>query len=356
MTTTSLPLAPLFARLGLRHPVVQGPFGGGLSTPELVAAVTGAGGLGSFGLEGFTPARIAESAAAVRARTAGPFNLNLWVPLPGDDALRLDRTAFDRAVLRLAPIYADLGLDAPRFEEVEANPVPSFAEQVEAVLAAKPAVASFIFGVPPEPMLHALRARGIVTIGTATNLVEGEALAAAGIDAIVASGAEAGGHRAAFLRGTEASLTVSALVPQLADRVGVPVIAAGGIADARGVRAAFALGASAVQVGTGFLASHESGAAEAHKAALVAEGERATILTTAFTGRHARGLVNRFVREAAAHPDDVLPFPWQYLLTRPIRQAAAAAGRSEWMSLWAGQNVTLVRRRGAAEVIDALTT
>lgn len=340
-------------RLGIRHPIVQGPFGGGLSTAELVAAVSNAGGLGSFGLEGFDPARIAEVGTRIRALTAGPFAMNLWVPLDGEAASSMDRDAFDRAMRHLRPIYDDLGVPVPAYESITENPTPPFLAQVDAVLAVRPAVASFIFGVPSEAVLHELRRRGIVTIGTATNVREGEALAAAGIDLVVASGAEAGGHRAAFLRSPLESLGTMALVPQLADRLDVPVIAAGGIADRRGVRAAFALGADAVQVGTAFLATHESGAAEPHKAALAA-GDRHTALTTAFTGRHARGLANRFVEHVGAVERDILPFPWQYLLTKPLRQAAAAQQRPEWMSLWAGQNAPLVTRRSAADVMQEL--
>jgi nitronate monooxygenase len=312
----------------MKHPIIQGPFGNGLSSVELVAAVNKAGGLGSFGLAGFTPDRILDVASRIRALTDAPFALNLWVPLAGESV--------------------------PTWEDVEKNPPPSFDAQVEALLEARPPVASFVFGIPPAPLVRELRRLDITTIGTATNVVEGEALDAAELDVIVASGSEAGGHRSSFLRSPAESLTTSALVRQLAGRLKAPVVAAGGIVDDRTTAAAMLLGAEGVQVGTAFLATHESGAPEAHKAALVAPGERSTVLTTAFTGRAARALVNGFVREIGAHEEDILPFPWQHLVTRPLRLAATAQGRPEWMSLWASQNVPLVARRPAAELMEML--
>ena len=341
-------------RLGIRHPIIQGPFGNGLSSAELVAAVNNAGGLGSFGLAGFAPDAILEIGRKIRALTNGPFALNLWVPLPGQEETALERAAFERAVARLAPLFADVGEPVPSWEDVAKNPLPSFDAQAQALLEVRPPVASFVFGVPPAALLRELRRLGIATIGTATNVVEGEALDASKMDLIVASGVEAGGHRASFLRSAEESLTTSVLVRQLSGRVSAPVIAAGGIVDGRTVAAAMLLGAEGAQVGTAFLATNESGAPEAHKAALVASGERSTVLTSAFTGRAARSLVNRFAREVGAQDADILPFPWQHLLTRPLRLAATRQQNTEWMSLWAGQNVPLVTRRSAAELMDLL--
>jgi len=343
-------------RLSIRHPIIQGPFGNGLSSAELVAAVNRAGGLGSFGLAGFTADGIVDVAKKIRALTDAPFALNIWVPLSGEEETRLDLSAFERALRRLAPLYADVGASLPTFEEIERSRPPSFVEQSRALLQVRPPVASFVFGIPPAPFLRELKDAGITTIGTATNAAEGEALDAAGLDLIVASGMEAGGHRSSFLKSPAESLSTSALVRQLSGRVAAPVIAGGGIVDARTVAAAMILGAEGVQVGTAFLATHESGAPEAHKAALVAPGERSTVLTTAFTGRAARSLVNGFAREIGAHADDVLPFPWQHVLTRPLRAAATAQGRAELMSLWAGQNTPLVARRSAAELMALLVT
>jgi nitronate monooxygenase len=341
-------------RLGLRYPVVQGPFGHGMSSAKLVAAVNHAGGLGSFGLAGFMPEKILEIGAEIRSLTDGPFALNLWVPLADEQPIAVDRGAFERTVRRLGPLYAEVGALPPVWEELTTDFEPAFDAQAEAMLAVRPPVASFVFGVPPAPLLRELRRRGTATLGTATNVVEGKALDAAGIDIIVASGSDAGGHRAAFLRPAAESLTTSALVQQLAGQVSVPIVAAGGIVDNHSVAAAMLLGAEGVQVGTAFLATHESGAPEAYKAALVAPVERSTVLTTGFTGRAARALANHVVREIAAHQEDILPYPWQHFATRPIRMAAGLEGRSDWMSLWAGQNVPLVARRSAAELMALL--
>jgi nitronate monooxygenase len=180
--------------------------------------------------------------------------------------------------------------------------------------------------------------------------VEAEALDAAGVDVIVASGSEAGGHRCSFLRPALESLAVSALVPQIVDRVRSPVVAAGGIADGRGAVAAMVLGAQGVQVGTAFLATHESGASPVHKQALVEPTEHSTMLTRAFSGRYARGLVNRYVREMIPHEGALPQYPWQSRLVAPL----ARAGIADFMPLWAGQNVPLVTTRSAAELMAFL--
>ena len=342
---------PLTERLGIRYPIVQGPFGGGRSTVELAAAVTNAGGLGSFGAVDLEPDGIAEVAAGIRRLTPGPFALNLWVPLGPTLEPPPSSAQYAGAVALLRPHYDELGVQPPPFDEVVAGFAGKFGRQVEAVLAARPAVFSFIYGVPPADVLNECRRLGIVTFGTATNVAEAEALDAAGIDVIVASGLEAGGHRSSFLRPVAESLAVSALVPQVADRVRRPVIAAGGIADGRGAVAAFVLGAHGVQVGTAFLATPESGASAPHKAALVAPTERSTMLTRVFTGRYARGLVNRYVRDMLPHEAGVPAYPWQSRMIAPLAQAAGRAGIADLMPLWAGQNVPLVTRRSAAELM-----
>lgn len=345
---------PLTERLGIRYPIVQGPFGGGRSTVELAAAVTNAGGLGSFGAVDLEPEGIAEVAAGIRQLSPGPFALNLWVPL--DPALEPPPSSaeYAGAVALLRPHYDELGVEPPPFDEVVAGLAGKFARQVAAVLAARPAVFSFIFGIPPDDVLRECRRLGIVTFGTATNVAEADALAAAGVDVIVASGLEAGGHRSSFLRPVAESLAMSALIPQVADRVRRPVVAAGGIADGRGAVAAFVLGAHGVQVGTAFLATPESGASAPHKAALVTPTERSTMLTRVFTGRHARGLVNRYMREMLPHEGALPGYPWQGRMMAPLSQAAGRAGVADLMALWAGQNVPLVTRRSAAELMAFL--
>ncbi|HEU4409446.1 MAG TPA: nitronate monooxygenase [Polyangiaceae bacterium] len=338
-------------RLGLLYPVVQGPFGGGISTAELAAAVSEAGGLGSYGAHILSPAQITELVADLKRRTARPFAVNLWVPQP-DEPRSIAPEAFARHVERLRPHLRRFGLADPPLPERFAQP---FDEQARAALDARPPVLSFVMGQPPAWVLEAARERGIATIGTATTVDEAVALDRAGVDLVVASGSDAGGHRGAFLRPAELSLVGTlSLVPQIVDAVSCPVIAAGGIADGRGLAAALALGAGAAQVGTAFLACHESGASAAHRAALAGPEARVTVLTRAFSGRLARGIVNEFVRVMAAHERDLPPYPIQNWLTQPLRKAAADAGEADWLSLWAGQSAALARPRPAAELVREL--
>jgi nitronate monooxygenase len=345
---------PLTELLGIRYPIVQGPFGGGRSTVELAAEATNAGGLGSFGANELEPDGIAEVAAGIRRLTSGPFALNLWVPLAAELEPPPTADQYAATVALLRPFYDTVSAEPPSFDDVVKGIGGKFDRQVAAVLAARPAVFSFIFGIPSAEVLRECRRLGIVTLGTATNVVEAEALDAAGVDAIVASGSEAGGHRASFLRPAAESLAVSALIPQVADRVGAPVIAAGGIVDGRGAVAAMVLGADGVQVGTAFLATHESGASPLHKRALVEPTERSTILTRVFTGRYARGIVNRYVRDMLQH-EAVLPaYPWQNRMMSPISRAATSAGAADLMPLWAGQNVPLVTLRSVSQVMAFL--
>jgi nitronate monooxygenase len=325
--------------LGIDDPIVLGPFGG-LSSVELTAAVSELGGLGSFGLYGYDADRIAATAAEIRAFTDGPFNLNVWLPLtdaPTDAPLAPG--GFEASVDALRPFFDEVGLPVP--EEPPAAYLPSFDEQWDAVLDARPAVASFVFGVPPEHVVESARARGIRLIGTATSVDEAVALDAGGIDAIVATGLEAGGHRVSFLRQPEQSLIGSiSLIPQVVDAVSVPVIAAGGIADRRGVAAALALGAAGVQVGTAFLRTAQSATTDAHRQAITSTPAHETVLTRAMSGRLARGARNRVLREIE-EGGVIAPFPVQNWLTGKFRAEAVREGRGELQSLWMGQSAQL---------------
>jgi len=342
------------ALAGCRYPIVQGPMGGGHSTPALVAAVSDAGGFGSLGVYQLAPPEIEAQIADVRRRTERPFGVNLWVPLATDTASEAN-TADLRAALALVQPYRD-ELALPSLAEAPAARPQDFDAQVEAVLRAGPPAVSFTFGVPPDGFVREARRRGIVTIGTATTVDEAEAVAASSADAVCASGFEAGGHRGSFLRASEQSLMGTlALVPQVRDAVDLPVIAAGGIADGRGVAAVLALGADAAQLGTAFLVCDESGAGALHRAAL-ADRRRAriTTLTRAFSGRLARVLENRFTRDLAAHQGELAPWPVQGALTRELRAASEAAGRDELSGLFAGQSAALASARPAAALVEAL--
>lgn len=333
-------------------PIILGPFGG-LSSIELAGVVSDSGGLGSFGLYGYTPERIHETIAALRARTSRPFAVNIWLPMR-DEVLPAD-VDLGPALAALAPLFAAAGVAPPAPPAPPAGFVPDAETQLAAVLEAAPPVLSVVFGVPAPTLVAAARERGIRLVGTATSVAEAVALDEAGVDAIVASGAEAAGHRVSFLRRAEDSLVgAMALVPQVVDAVRAPVIAAGGIADRRGAAAAFALGAAGVQVGTAFLRTRQSAATEAHRRAIVAASDTDTVLTRAMSGRLARGIPNRAMREIEAS-GVIAPFPAQNWLTGVFRAAAAAAGDdAELLSLWAGQAAALATRDDAADVFAEL--
>lgn len=339
-------------RLGIAHPIIQGPFGGGLSTDRLAAAVSELGGLGSYGAHHLPPDEIGAVARAIRARTARPFALNLWVSDHDPGGRELSAADFERVARIFEPYFRELGLPLPA---PPARYGQRFDDQVEALLAAAPPVFSFVFGVPPPAVLAECRRRDIVTIGAATSIAEARLLDEAGVDLIVASGFEAGGHRPTFLGRAEDSLMGTlVLTPLVADRVAAPVIAAGGIADRRGVAAVLALGAQAAQLGTAFLACEESGAPPAHRELLFSERTHATTLTRAFTGRLARGLANRWTRELAARIAELPPYPIQGWFVSQLRAAAIAAGATDLMSLWSSQIAPNLRHHTASALFDSL--
>lgn len=333
--------------LGIRHPIVLAPFGG-LSSVALTAAVSEAGGLGSYGLYGYDGERIRETVAALRAQTSAPFAVNVWLPT-GDEVE--PGAEHDAYAAGLADFFDEVGIAPPARPE---RYLPSLEEQLEAIWETAPAVLSVVFGTPSGALVEGAHSRGIRVIGTATTVAEARALDSAGVDAIVATGMEAAGHRVSFLRPAEDSLVgLISLLPQVADAVRVPVIAAGGIADRRGVAAAFALGASGVQVGTSFLATAESAANDAHRAAIRSTAADESVLTRAMSGRLSRGAPNRAVREIEAS-SAIAPFPAQNWLTGRFRAVAGQREMGELQSLWLGQSAPLARRRTAAEVFAEL--
>ncbi len=341
----------LTARLGIDYPLIQGPLGG-LSSQKLTAAVSNFGGLGSFGAHGLAPEAIKEVIAQIRSLTSKPFAMNLWVSMEDEGASTSDENAFNRSLAPLASHIAALGAPRPEYKPYSWI---RFEDQVRVLLDEKVPVFSFIYGIPPQEILDECRAKSIVTIGTATTPEEGAALQEAGVDAIVASGFEAGGHRGSFLRAAEDSLAGTlSLVPQIVDNVDVPVIAAGGIGDARGVVAALALGAEAVQMGTVFLACEESGASLLHRQALRGKKTGHTALTKGFTGRLARGIHNRLLQELNQNGTAILPYPLQRSLVRNLALPAEAAGRSDLLPLWAGQSANLSSCTDVSSFLTAL--
>lgn len=324
--------------LNLDYPIIQGPFGGGLSTMDLVSAVSSAGALGGYGAYQLQPSEITALNAKIRQQTKGSYALNLWVPLP-HQRKAYTLTDHKQVIKRLRPALKALHLEELPFPELTP---PDFEEQAEAVIAAKPAAFSFVFGIPSPLILEACRRNSIVTIGAATTVEEGVALEMAGVDVIVASGFEAGGHRPSFLKPAEDSLmSTFVLLQLLKEKVKTPVVAAGGIATADSAATALRLGASGVQIGTAFLACKESGATEEHRAAIFSEIANETVLTRVFTGRLARG--SKSVLSEQLKDITLAPFPYQSELMTPLRRAAMVQNHLHYVTYWMGQAAPLVK-------------
>jgi nitronate monooxygenase len=341
------------SKLGIEYPIIQGPLGG-LSTQRLAATVSNFGGLGSFGAHGLSPSAIQDVIAEIRSLTSKPFAINLWVSMEDDGARASGPDAFSRSLAPLAGHIQALGGTLPAYKPY----VPAkFEDQARVLLDAKVPVFSFIVGVPPKEILDECRAQQILTIGTATTPDEAIVLEQAGVDVIVASGFEAGGHRGSFLRAAEESLTGTfSLVPQIADAVSLPVVAAGGITDARGIVAALALGAEGVQIGTAFLACEESGANPLHRNAILGGGARRTGLTRGFTGRLARGIHNQLLEELNRPGVEILPYPLQRNLVKNLTVLAERAAQPQLLQLWAGQSASLSRHKNAETLLQALVS
>jgi len=343
----------LTSRLGMQYPIVQGPLGG-LSSQRLTASVSNYGGLGSFGAHGLKPEAIRNVIREIKALTPKPFAMNLWVSMEDEGVFTSTEEAFHRSLAPLAKHIESVGGGKPSYRPYE--PI-SFEDQVQVLLDEGIAAFSFIYGIPSKQILDEFRRKEVVLIGTATTVDEAIALEQAGVDAIAASGFEAGGHRGSFLQSSEDSLTgTMALVPQVVDAVRVPVVAAGGIGDARGIVAAFALGAEGVQMGSTFLACEESGANPLHRQALLSGQARHTALTRGFTGRLARGIKNRLLDELNQKNMEILPYPLQRALVRHLSIPAEKAGRSELLPLWAGQSVNLSQCTDVHALLDTLVT
>lgn len=338
----------LLNRLGIEQPIILAPMAGGPGTPELAAAVCNAGGLGSLGAAYLTPERILADIRRIRELTDKPFNVNLFA-----GAYEIySQTDAGPMLAILAEIHQELGLPAPVLPKLPPDPFPA---QLTAVLEAQPAVFSFTFGIPGRHSIAQLKSRGITILGTATTVEEARMLEAAGVHAVVAQGAEAGAHRGTF-SGSFASAMVPTLdlVRGIRSAVRVPVIASGGLMDGRDIAAGLACGASAVALGTAFLACPESGASPAYKQAVLEAGKDSTVITRAFSGRPARGLANAFIARLKQNENAILPYPLQNALTRAMRKASAERNNPAYLSLWAGQGVARARAVPAAELIRSM--
>jgi nitronate monooxygenase len=340
------------SQLGIEHPIIQGPFGGGLSSVKLAAAVSNAGGLDSFGAHHLSPTQMREVIRDLKTATAKPFNINLWVSRNDPGADEMTAAHHEAGLRQFGAIYERLGIEAPPIETPDDF---SFEQQVEVILDLRPAVFSFVFGIPDSEILRECTRRGVLTAGTATTQEEAAALDEAGVDMIVATGSEAGGHRPSFLRPAEQSLTGTlALVPQVRNITRKPVIAAGGIAEIRGLRAAFQLGADAVQIGTAFLACEESNCLAPHREALFTPSAARTQLSRRFTGRLARFMSTALLDELENSLSPALPFPLQASFNHPVKALGVRHGDSSLLPLYAGQAAPLIRHRKAFELMSEL--
>jgi len=355
---TNWPDRRILDLFGIDLPIIQGPLAG-VSTPQLAVAVSEAGGLGSLACSQLTVGQTRKDLAAIRQATKRPVNLNFFCHTP--PAVEPARIEAWRKLL--APYYRELGLD-PDAPIPEIKRVPfddSFCALVEET---KPEIVSFHFGLPERSLLDRVKATGAKIMSSATTVAEASWLEERGCHAIIAMGLEAGGHRGNFLSDDIArQVGTFALVPQIADAVKVPVIAAGGIADARGIVAAFALGASAVQIGTAYMFTPEAKLSEPHRRALRTAADDDTVITNLFTGRPARGIINRLMRELGALSSAAPNFPLAARALAPLKAKAEQAGSRDFTNLWSGQAARLARempagaltRRLGAEALSRLT-
>ncbi|MDP3161780.1 MAG: nitronate monooxygenase [Reyranella sp.] len=332
---------------GIEHPILQAPMAG-VTSPQMAIATSEAGALGSIAAAMLTPEGIRQELQMVKQGTGRPFNVNFFVHKPpAADAARDARWR-----QKLAPYYGELGV---AIDTKGPSRAAFDAAMCDLLLEFTPKVASFHFGLPDRTLMQRLKAAKILVLSSATTAEEARWLEGEGADAVIAQGAEAGGHRGMFLvDDISRQAGTMALVPQVVDAVKVPVIAAGGIGDGRGIAAALALGAAGVQIGTAFMLTPEAKTAPLHRAALKQANDNSTVLTNVFTGRPARGIVNRIVREVGPMSADAPAFPRAAEATQPLRGPAEAKGSTDFTPLWSGQAPTFAREMPAGSVIAKL--
>jgi len=338
--------------LGIDYPILQGPFGGNLSTVALTAAVSNAGGLGGYGAYTMSPQEIFEADKQLKAATDKPYNINLWVSDHDIPESGLTDDQYNRTKELFRPYFEKAGIPLPE------KPAPfqsRFENQLEVILDIRPKVFSFMFGPLSEDVLEQCRKLGIATVGAATTLDEAIFLENSGVDMIIASGFEAGGHRPSFLASAESSITGTFVLLQLIrEKVKIPVIAAGGIANGKGIAAALTLGADAAQIGTAFLAVDESNALPIHREMLFSDAAKYTTLSRAYTGRLGRGITSTVAKELTGKEDAVLPFPLQTTFMSPLRKAALEQQKWDMILFWGGQIAPILKHTKASELMDSL--
>ncbi len=329
--------------IDLDIPIIQAPMAGGITTPELVAAVSNAGAMGSLGAGYMEPNEIRITIRKIKSLTNKPFNVNLFIP-------EHSNSTYDLSLINklLLPLWQELS-DAP-FETADFKP-PSFDDQIAVILEEKVPVFSFTFGIPPSSIIERFKTQDTLIVGTATSPEEAEKLENAGVDAIVCQGQEAGGHRGTF-SSQDSLYGLLTLLLLTKEKVKTSLIAAGGIMDGRSAAATFLIGACAAQLGTAFLTTTESGASATYKEALLKTPHLPTALTNAFTGKTARAIVNTFMQKLEGQA--IPPYPIQHFLTHKLRSLAAQKNRSDLMSLWAGQGYPLCRPISAAALVHQI--
>ena len=338
--------------LGIEYPILSGPFGGGLSTVELTAIVSNAGGLGGFGAYTLSPQELYETDKRLKAATGKPYNINLWVSDTDAPDGTVSDELFEKARQVFKPYFDEAGIEMPGKPPRFAS---RFENQLQVIMDIRPKVFSFMFGTLPADVLGQCRRLGIKTVGAATTLDEAIALDATGVDLILATGFEAGGHRPSFMAAAEQSTTGTfVLIQLLKEKIKTPIIAAGGIATGKGIAGALTLGADAVQIGTAFLACDESGALPVHRKMLFSDAAKYTMLSRAFTGRLGRGLTTRLAKELVGKENQVLPFPLQTTFMSPLRKASLDQQNHDMVLFWGGQIAPVLKHTKAAVLMQAL--
>lgn len=336
--------------LNVRYPIIQAPMAGGITTTELICEAANNGCLGMIAAGYLTPEALAAQIDEVKEGTTQPFGVNVFVP----SAFRTSQKEIDHTLQQLEPIYQQLKVEnreviIPDYQQLFAV----YNEHIETIIQKDVKICSFTFGLPASDIIQRLKKENIILIATATTVKEAIAAEKAGMDAVVVQGSEAGGHRGHFMDSVEeSSIGLMSLLPQVVDQVSIPVIAAGGIMDGRGLAAALCLGAEAVQMGTAFLTCVESGAPAIHKEAIMSAGEDEVILTKSFSGKWARGISNTFTQEMKKYQDNLPSFPVQNALTQPMRKAASQMNNKEYMSLWSGQSPRLTKNTKVKTLIE----
>ncbi|WP_077622354.1 NAD(P)H-dependent flavin oxidoreductase [Sediminibacillus massiliensis] len=336
-------------QLGIKYPVIQAPMAGGVTTSKLVAEVSNCGGLGTIGAGYMSPGQIRNQINEIRQWTSCNFGINLFVPTE----FNVIEEEVEAANHLLQPIQEQLKVPRTNYREVPLFEETSeiFRKQVKVVIEEKVPICSFTFGIPPKEVIDTFKQHDVVLVGTATSVEEALAIEESGMDIVVVQGSEAGGHRGAFIKADDSSpVGLMSLIPQVSDNVSIPVIGAGGIMDGRGLMASLLLGAEGVQMGTAFLTCLESGAHPLHKNAVLHAREDDTVLTKAFSGKWARGIVNEFITDMHRMKVSWPGFPVQNALTKGLRAASSRQNKKEFMSLWSGQSPRLAK----AQTVKAL--